>query len=336
MLKDFNMEESTAKELRVTLLKILTSYQQPDTRKSFWQLANTILPYIALWAFMFLSLGVSYWLTLALSIPTAGFMVRSFIIFHDCGHGSFFKSRRANEIAGIITGILTLTPWTRWWHDHAVHHATAGDLDRRGVGDVYVMTLKEYRESSWWKKLGYRLMRNPFNMFFIGGPFIFAIINRFSIPGTGKRERQSVFWTNLALAIIIMTLCITQGWKAYLLVQLPVLFLGSATGIWLFYVQHQFEGVYWKRHDEWNFFEAGLKGSSYFKLPRILQWFTGNIGFHHIHHLSSKIPNYRLNECLRENAVLQNPPTLTLKTSLKSLRLRLYDEDAQQLVGWKT
>jgi len=306
------MEASEAKELRESLLKILSPYHHPIMTKSLWQLANTILPYIALWAMMFLNLKVSYWLTLALSFPTAGFMVRSFIIFHDCGHGSFFASRRSNEIAGIITGILTLTPWTRWWHDHAIHHATAGDLDRRGVGDVYVMTVKEYRESKWIKKLGYRLMRNPFNMFFIGGPFIFAIINRIPIPGTGKREIQSVHWTNLALAIIITFLCINFGWKAYLMVQFPVLFLGSATGIWLFYVQHQFEGVYWERHDRWNFFEAGLKGSSYFKLPGLLQWFTGNIGFHHIHHLSSKIPNYRLNACMEENPLLQNPPTLTM------------------------
>ncbi len=329
------MNTSAIKKYDSSLLKILAPYRIPDTKRSLWQLANTILPYIGLWILMFVSLKVSYWLTLALSIPTAGFMVRSFIIFHDCGHGSFFKSRRANEITGIITGILTLTPWTRWWHDHAIHHATAGDLDRRGVGDVYVMTVEEYRESSWWKKLGYRLMRNPINMFFIGGPVIFAIINRFPIRGTGKRERQSIFWTNLALAIIITTLCITQGWKAYLLVQLPVLILGSATGIWLFYVQHQFDGVYWKRHVEWNFFEAGLKGSSFFKLPGLLQWFTGNIGFHHIHHLSSKIPNYRLNACMRENPAFQNPPTLTLLNSLKSLKLRLYDEEAQQLVGWK-
>jgi omega-6 fatty acid desaturase (delta-12 desaturase) len=330
------MNTYETKEFDVSLLKILAPYRIPDTKRSLWQMANTIIPYIGLWFLMFISMKVSYWLTLALSIPTAGFMVRSFIIFHDCGHGSFFSDRRANEIAGIITGILTLTPWTRWWHNHAVHHATAGDLDRRGVGDVYVMTVKEYRESNWIIKLGYRLMRNPVLMFFIGGPFIFALINRIPIPGTGKRERQSIFWTNMALAIIITILCITQGWKAYLLVQLPILILGSSTGIWLFYVQHQFEGVYWKRHGEWNFFEAGLKGSSYFKLPRVLQWFTGNIGFHHIHHLSSKIPNYRVNKCLRDNPDLQNPPTLTLLTSLRSLRLRLYDEDAHQLVGWKS
>lgn len=329
------MNTNSSIEFRETLLKVLAPYQHPDTTKSIRQLVNTLMPYIGLWVLMFMSLNVSYWLTLVLSIPTAGFMVRTFIIFHDCGHGSFFSSRPSNEVVGIITGILTLTPWTRWWHDHAIHHATAGDLDRRGVGDVYVMTLKEYRKSPWWKKIGYRLMRNPINMFLIGGPIIFAIINRFPVPGTGKRERQSILWTNLALAIIITSLCITLGWKAYLMVHLPVLILGSTTGVWLFYVQHQFEGVYWERHESWNFFEAGLKGCSYFKLPKLLQWFTGNIGFHHIHHLSSKIPNYRLYECMNNNPVLQNPTTLTLSSSLKTLGLRLYDEEARQLVGWK-
>ena len=328
------MKKSAASELRISLIKILSPYQHAITSKSLWQLANTILPYLALWGLMFLSLRVSYWLTLLLSIPTAGFMVRTFIIFHDCGHGSFFSSRKANEVTGIITGILTFTPWTRWWHDHAIHHATAGDLDRRGVGDVYVMTTKEYQKASWWKKIGYRLMRNPFNMFIIGGPVIFAIINRIPLPGVGKKERSSIIWTNLALLILITLLCITQGWKAYLLVQLPVLVFGSATGVWLFYIQHQFEGVYWKRHVEWNFFEAGLKGCSYYKLPGLLQWFTGNIGFHHIHHLNSRIPNYRLNACMKENNILKNPVTLTILSSLKSLRLRLYDEEAQKLVGW--
>ncbi len=186
------------------LRKTLALYQVPSVRRSLGQLANTVLSYVALWALMFLSLKVSYWLTLALAIPTAGFMVRTFIIFHDCGHGSFFASKRANEITGILTGILTFTPWTRWWHDHAIHHATAGDLDRRGVGDVYVMTLKAYQAAPWWKKIAYRLMRNPFYMFVIGGPVVFAIVNRFYARGTGRRERLSVWWTDLALAAIII------------------------------------------------------------------------------------------------------------------------------------
>jgi omega-6 fatty acid desaturase (delta-12 desaturase) len=325
----------STQNLKSTLHAMLAPYQGSDKWRSLWQVVNTLIPYLALWGLMFLSLKVSYWLTLLLAIPTAGFMVRTFIIFHDCGHGSFFSSKKANEIVGIITGILTFTPWTRWWHDHAIHHATAGDLDRRGVGDVYTMTVKEYLDLPWWKKIGYRLMRNPFDMFIIGAPIVFAIVNRFYGPGTGRRERASVWWTNLALVVLIELLAWQVGWKAYLLVQVPILLLGTSGGVWLFYVQHQFERVYWRRHDKWDFFEAGLNGCSYYKLPRLLQWFTGNIGFHHIHHLSAKIPNYRLEKCFRDNPALQKPFTLTLLSSFKSLRLRLYDEDNHRLVGWE-
>jgi omega-6 fatty acid desaturase (delta-12 desaturase) len=197
------------------------------------------------------------------------------------------------------------------------------------------MTVQEYLAASWWKKVGYRLMRNPFNMFVIGAPIVFAIVQRFYSPGTGRRERASVWWTNLALVVLIGLLIWLFGWKAYLLVQIPVFWLGTAAGIWLFYMQHQFEGVYWVRHEKWNFFEAGLKGCSFYKLPRLLQWFTGNIGFHHIHHVSAKIPNYRLEACYRENPALQHPATLTLLSSLRSLRLHLYDEDNRQLAGWE-
>lgn len=309
-------------------------YQTPDLRRSLWQVANTLVPYFALWAAMILSLKVSYWLTLLLSIPTAGFMVRTFIIFHDCGHGSFFKSSKANEALGILTGILTFTPWRRWWHDHAKHHATAGDLDRRGQGDVYTMTVQEYLAAPWWKKTGYRLMRNPLDMFFIGAPIVFALVNRFYGPGTGKHERASVWWTNLALVGIIAIFCLTIGWKAYLLVQIPVLWIGSAVGVYLFYMQHQFEGVYWDRHERWDFFKAGLQGSSFYKLPGILQWFSGNIGFHHIHHLATRIPNYKLSQCLAENPIFQVKP-ITLHSGLKSLQLRLYDEQTHRLVGWE-
>jgi omega-6 fatty acid desaturase (delta-12 desaturase) len=314
---------------------IVARYQTPERWRSLWQAANSIIPFLALWYLMYRSLAISYVLTLLLAIPTAGFMVRTFIIFHDCGHGSFFTSKKANEIVGIVTGILTFTPWARWWHDHAIHHATAGDLDRRGVGDVYTMTVREYLAAPWWKKTAYRLMRNPFNMFVIGAPIVFTIANRMYDPGTGKRERASVWWTTLALAVLIAGLCLAFGWKAYLLVQLPVLVLGSSTGIWLFYMQHQFEGVYWERHNKWDFFLAGLKGSSYFQLPKILQWFTGNIGFHHIHHLNARIPNYRLEACYRENPALQTPARLDLLSSLKSLTLRLYDEESRTLVGWQ-
>ena len=328
------MTTPTVQGLKSSLHTLLAPYQGSDFRRSLWQAVITLVPYLALWVLMFLSLKVSYWLTLALTIPTAGFMVRTFILFHDCGHGSFFASKRANELLGILTGILVFTPWTRWWHDHAIHHATAGDLDRRGTGDVYTMTVREYLAAPLWKKIGYRLMRNPFNMFIIGAPIVFVVVQRFYGRGTGRRERASVLWTNLALIILIGLLIWLVGWKAYLMVQIPVLWLGTATGVWLFYLQHQFEGVYWEHHAEWNYFEAGLKGSSYLHLPKILQWFTGNIGFHHIHHLSAKIPNYRLERCYRENEAFQHPFKLTLLSSLKSLSLRLYDEESHKLVGW--
>ncbi len=283
---------------------------------------------------MYRSLAISYWLTLLLAIPTAGFMVRTFIIFHDCGHGSFFKSRKGNDIMGFITGILTLTPYYEWRHTHAVHHATAGDLDRRGTGDVLTLTIAEYTALPWWKKVGYRTMRNPLIMFTIGSFLVFTVAHRFWHPGAGKREMWSVIWTNLALAAIFIGLSLTIGWKAFVLVEAPVIFIATAVGVWLFYVQHNFDRTYWERHAQWDFFKAGINGSSFYKLPGILQWFTGNIGFHHIHHISPKIPNYKLPQCYKENPVFHIQP-LTILTSLKSLGYRLWDEERKMLVGFK-
>lgn len=311
---------------------IVAKYAHPDLRQSLWQVLDSVVPflvffYLALWAF-----HVSFWLILPLCIAAAGFMIRTFIIFHDCGHGSFFKSRRANDILGVITGILTFTPYYSWKHDHAVHHATSGDLDRRGVGDVYTMTVKEYLDAPWWKKISYRVMRNPIAMFVFGSVIMFAFVQR--IPRkNGKREQASVWWTNLALAALITALCLSFGWQDYFVVQLLVLMFGASAGIWLFYVQHNFDGVYWTRHNQWDYFKASMQGSSFYKLPAVLQWFTGNIGFHHIHHLGPKIPNYNLPKAYKENPILHVRP-LTLRSSLKSLRLRLYDETARQLVGW--
>ena len=266
--------------------KTVVKYQVPDVRRSWWQVINTLVPYVVLWILMVLSLNISYWLTLLLAIPTAGFMIRTFILFHDCGHGSFFKSKRANDTLGIITGIMTFTPYYQWRHNHAVHHATVGDLDRRGVGDVMTMTVAEYQSAPVWKKLGYRIMRNPLILFTVGAPLSFAIGQRFSSRDASKKERFSVYWTNLALLVIILLMSATIGIKAYVLVQLPILVLGTVAGVWLFYVQHNFEGVYWERHDRWDFVKASLQGSSFYKLPGILKWFTGSIGYHHVHHLS--------------------------------------------------
>jgi acyl-lipid omega-6 desaturase (Delta-12 desaturase) len=311
---------------------VVARYASSDLRRSLWQVVNTLVPFFALWYLMIRTVEISYWLTLLLAIPTAGFMVRTFIIFHDCGHGSFFKSKKANDALGIITGLLNFTPYYRWRHEHAIHHATAGDLDRRGIGDVYTMTVKEYLEAPWWKQFGYRVMRNPLALFLIGPLIVFVIVERIP-PAKGKREIASVWWTNLALVVLVGALIWLIGWKTYLLVQLPVLMLATSVGVWLFYVQHNFDPTYWEHQDQWEFAKAGLDGSSFYKLPAVLQWFTGNIGFHHIHHLSPKIPNYKLPECHKENPIFHVKP-MTLLFSFKSLRLRLWDEENRQMVGW--
>ena len=314
--------------------KAVAEYQTPHTWRSWWQVINTLVPFFLLLILMVLSLEVSYWLTLLLAIPTAGFFARTFIIFHDCGHGSFFKSKRANDTLGFITGILTLTPYYRWRHDHAVHHASVGDLDRRGVGDIMTLTVKEYQQKSGWDRLVYRVTRHPLALFTVGPLGLFLINNRFSTRTSGKRERYSVYWTNLALLVIVLLISVTIGLKAFFLVLLPVMILGTTAGIWLFYVQHQFEGVYWERHERWDYLSAALKGSSYYKLPRLLQWFSGNIGFHHIHHVSPRIPNYFLEKCHRDNPMFQGVKTLTLLSSMRCMFLSLWDEDKNELVSF--
>ena len=323
----------TTENASVRWQAIVAKYAVPDTWRSLWQAANSIVPFLAMWYLMYRSLEISYWLTLALALPTAGFLVRVFIIFHDCGHGSFFKSKTANDTLGIITGFLTLTPYYYWRHDHAVHHSSASDLDRRGIGDVLTLTVDEYLALPWHKKVGYRIMRNPYILFTIGSLGVFVLANRFWRPGTGGRERASVIWTNLAVAGITAVLWYFIGWQAILLVDLPMRFVACSAGVWLFYVQHNFDGAYWQRHDKWDYFKAALEGSSFYKLPRLLQWFTGNIGFHHIHHLSPKIPNYKLEQAFKENAVFQIRP-VTIWISLKSLTYRLWDEQKHRLVGF--
>ena len=312
---------------------IVARYASADTWRSIWQITNSVIPFIAMWALMALSLRVGFWLTLLLSIPTAGFMVRIFIIFHDCCHGSFFKDHRANEIVGNLTGLLVITPFYQWKRDHSIHHATAGDLDRRGTGDVLTLTVKEYLVLPWYKKFGYRILRNPFILFSVGSFIDFVVLQRFATPSAGKRERTSVIWTNIVLAAIVIILCNTVGWQAFLLVEVPILLIATSAGVWLFYVQHNFEGTYWARHDQWEFFKAGVTGSSFYKLPAVLNWFSGNIGYHHIQHLSPKIPNYKLPWAYKENPLFQIQP-LTLPKSLKSLGYRLWDEEQKMLVGF--
>jgi omega-6 fatty acid desaturase (delta-12 desaturase) len=312
---------------------IVSKYAYPETWRSVWQIVNSVIPFILMWYIMYRSLEIGYWLTLILAVPTAGFMVRCFIIFHDCCHGSFFRTVKANDRLGLVLGVLVLTPYYEWKHDHAIHHATAGDLDRRGIGDVYTMTVEEYLAAPWYKKAGYRIMRSPMILFTVGATIVFAITHRFWRPGAGKRERSSVVWTNIALAAVIGWIMLEIGWAAFLMIELPILLIGCGAGVWLFYVQHNFDPSYWERHANWDFFNAGMDGSSFYKLPRVLQWFTGNIGFHHIHHLSPKIPNYKLEKCHNENPVFQIEP-LTIRKSMKSLFFRLWDEREKMLVGW--
>ncbi len=319
-------------------LSELSYYSKSHAGKALWQLTNTVIPYLALWAGMiFLSTnGYSYWFTLVLSLAAAGFMVRTFILFHDCCHGSLFPSRKANTIVGYLTGILTFTPFEEWRRLHNVHHATSGNLERRGTGDIWTMTVKEYRAAGKGKRFAYRMVRNPVILFGLGPIFLFLYSNRFAHKGAKWVEWRSVVLTNLALAIIVLSLGWLIGFKTYLSIQIPVLFFGGLIGIWLFYVQHQYEGTYWARNEEWNLVQSALNGSSFYKLPKVFQWLTGNIGFHHIHHLRPRIPNYNLEKCNTSIPALQNIKPLTLKRSLRSINLHLWDEDKQKMVSFRS
>jgi len=297
-------------------------------------MVNTLVPYGALWYLMYLTLSVSYWLTVPLAVLASGFLVRIFIIHHDCGHGSYFKSQKANDVWGFITGVLTFTPYYLWRWEHAIHHAGSGDLDRRGTGDVWTLTVQEYLEASRWKRFAYRLARNPVVLFVIAPLVLFLIKHRFPNPKASKRERHSVYWANLAILGMAAAMSAVFGVKAYLLIQVAVVAVAGSAGVWLFYVQHQFEGVYWERGENWDYVTASLKGSSFYKLPKVLQWFSGNIGFHHIHHLSARIPNYNLERCHNAEPLFQTVKPITLFPSFKSFTFRLWDEQSRRLVGF--
>jgi len=330
-----NPSAPSASSTKPSWQQMVAKYQNPSLQRSLWQLANTLLPYLLLLVLMYFSLAYSYWLTLALALPAGGLLTRTFIIFHDCGHGSFFKAQRANNILGTLCGLLVFTPYYQWRFEHAIHHATSGDLDRRGTGDIVTLTVGEYLQLSRWGRFKYRLYRSPVVLLGFGPWFTFLISQRFTNPISRKRERFSVYFTNLFILAVLVVASLTIGIQAYLLIQLPVAFVGGLGGIWMFYIQHQFEGTYWERHEEWDYATAAIRGSSYFKLPKVLQWFTGNIGFHHIHHLSSRIPNYALQQCMEENPQFQEVTTITLWSSLKSLRLNLWDEQQRQLVSFR-
>ena len=314
---------------------LVAQYEQPHFWRPIWQIINSVGAYIALWCLIFVSLSFSPWLTLILVIPAAGLLVRIFIIFHDCVHGSFFKSRRANLFWGFVTGLLTFTPYNDWRRSHLRHHATSGNLEGRGTGDIWTLTVEEYLQAPRSKQLYYRLVRHPLILFVVG-PFIhFLIYQRIPKAGAKPKERQSVWIMNIALLGFSAVLISIFGIFPWAIIQLSILAFSSSVGIWLFYVQHQFENGYWEQRKDWNYVEAALLGSSFYKLPRVLQWFTGNIGFHHIHHLSPRIPNYNLERCHYSNPEFAQVKTLTFFSSLKLANLRLWDENTKQLISFR-
>jgi len=317
------------------LKKQVAPFEKTNTRRSIFQLINTLLPLAALWYAAYAALSVSYALTLALAVVAGGFVVRTFIIFHDCCHGSFFRSRRANGIVGTLTGILTVVPYRQWKHTHAVHHATSGNLEKRGTGDIWVMTVNEYRNAPPLRRLMYRLYRNPLVMFGLGPTFTFLIEYRFNRRGARLGERLNTYLTNAGIAALYASLIALVGWKAFLLVQGPLFLSAGLAGVWLFYVQHNFEDSYFAHEDEWSYVRAAVEGSSFYRLPKVLQWITGNIGFHHVHHLSPKVPNYYLENAPRSVPRLAAAPTIGLRDSLKSLKFRLWDEEQGKFVGFR-
>ncbi len=329
------MEGQKIQNTRPEWMEIISRYNKPDPLKSWWQIINSVGSYLILWFLMVKSLEISYWLTLLISVFAAGFLVRIFIIFHDCGHGSFFRSKRMNTVVGIITGLFVFTPYHRWHRDHHIHHQTVGNLDKRGTGDVKTLTVEEYQNLSGWQRFGYRLYRNPVFLFGIAPILLFGVLYRFTKKYMSWRERLYILLTNLALAGAIALVIWAIGWKAYLLIQLPVLYIATVHGVWLFYVQHQFRHVLWTDSGNWDYMTIALKGSSLFKLPAVLNWFTGSIGYHHIHHLSPGIPNYNLKRCHLENSIFRQIKPITFMSAFESLLLRLWDEKRGMLITFR-
>jgi omega-6 fatty acid desaturase (delta-12 desaturase) len=310
----------------------LAPYAQPSLPRGVVGLLTSVLPYLALSAAMYAALGISYWLTLALAIPAAGFLVRTYIVFHDCAHASFLPSRRANRWLGTALGLLVFADFQSWKHNHAMHHASAGDLGRRGAGDIPTLTVAEYQMRSRRGRLAYRLFRNPIVMFGLGPIFGLAIAPRIVPRRARPRIRHGVLATNAALAVLVGAACWLLGWRQYLLIEVPTIMLAGAAGIWLFYVQHQFEDAYWESGEHWSYADAALQGSSYLKLPKVLQFFSGNIGLHHVHHLNARIPNYNLQAAHDENPIFQDVPLISLWDGMHAVRLKLYDEQSRRMV----
>ncbi|MGB2994260.1 MAG: fatty acid desaturase [Paenisporosarcina sp.] len=324
-----------SKEKTMQLRKLVAPFEKSDMSASVKQIINTIPPFFILWYLAYLSLDVSIFLTLALAVVASGFIVRTFIIFHDCTHGSFFKSKKANAILGTLTGILTLFAYEKWKRDHSIHHATSSNLDKRGVGDVWVMTVDEYVAASPGRRLAYRLYRNPIVMFGLGPLFLYLVSNRFNRKDARPKERNNTYLINVALVALYAFMIWLVGIEAFAIIQGTILIVAGSFGIWLFYVQHQFEDSYFEDESQWDYVKAAVDGSSFYKLPKVLQWLTGNIGYHHVHHLSPRVPNYRLEQAHESTPPLHKATTITLKTSLKSFHFRLYDESKKTFVSFK-
>jgi omega-6 fatty acid desaturase (delta-12 desaturase) len=319
------------------LSRALLAYCRPDARRALFEVVVTAVPLVILWAAMWWSLSVGYWLTLLLAIPAGGFMVRLFIIQHDCGHGAFFRQREANAWVGRVLGVFTLTPFDYWKRNHAIHHATSSNLDRRGIGDIDLLTVEDYRSKSWLGRLAYRCYRSAPVMFVIGPAYMFFLQHRlpFHQMRDGWRPWISTMATNAAIVAAAAGMIWLVGWAPFLMVHLPIMVLAASMGVWLFYVQHQYEDVAWARSSGWSHNDAGLRGSSYYDLPGFLRWITGNIGIHHVHHLNSRIPYYRLPKVLRDHPELKTVGRLTVWDSLKGVRLSLWCERGQKMVSFK-
>ena len=319
------------------LARHCADYREPDTARALFELATTVVPFAVLLAVMAVSLNYGYWITVLLAVPAGALLMRLFIIQHDCGHGSFLPSKRANDWLGRCISVLTLTPYAYWRRAHALHHATSGNLDRRGTGDVTTWTVREYCNRPWWVRFGYRVYRNPLFLLGFGAPFHFGLRQR--VPGAVQRPFwdtwASTIGLDLALVAVYGTLAWLVGFETVLKLFLPIVLFGSWIGGWLFYIQHQFEDTHWDENDDWNFHAAAVHGSSYYVLPRPLQWLSGSIGLHHLHHLCSRIPFYRLQECLDASPELKTVNRLTLKDSVGTWGLALWDEDSRKLVGFR-
>ncbi|PCK07515.1 MAG: fatty acid desaturase [Alteromonadaceae bacterium] len=313
---------------------LVAPFTKTHLGKEIWQLTNSLGAYVLLWVTMYFTLAVSWWLTAAVAILAGAFLVRVFIIFHDCGHGSYFRSKTARSIWGFVCGMATFTAYGQWTWEHAHHHANSGNLDERGIGDIWTMTVEEYRHASLWERLGYRAVRNPIILFVIGPLLHFTFQHRIPNSSGNSKLKRSVWFMNFALAAKVIVLMSIFGVLPYLFIQVICMAVGASIGTWLFYVQHQHDDAYWEKKEDWDFTDAALKGSSFYKLPRVMQWFSGNIGFHHVHHLSSRIPNYNLEACHNALSIFNQVKPITLLPSLKTMSYRLWCEADKTLVGW--